>query len=137
MIYQRLIDYALWGYFQPKGGWSEFSDKVRYVEKEAANRQSKYLSGSPLCFRPTRSVTKFVTDCCINTDPDAVQRMVNDPENNMFLTEKADESILAPVLKRLSFVDDICFGERSFDDCLAAFHQLLERFTVLNKREFY
>ena len=56
-------------------------------------------------------------------DPDAVQLMVNDPENNMFLTGEPEESTLATVFKRRSFVDDICFGGRSFDDCLATPNQ--------------
>ena len=62
-------------------------------------------------------------------DPDVVRRMINDPENNMFLTGETDESTLAPVFKRRSFVDDICFNGRSFDDSLATINQLSERFT--------
>ena len=45
--------------------------------------------------------------------------MVNDPENNLFLTGEPDEQTLAPVSKRRSLVDGICFGGWSFDDCLA------------------
>ena len=85
-------------------------------------------SESPLRFRPTQPFTKFEADCCINTDPDAVQRMVNDPENNMFLAAGRDESTLSPVSKRWSFVDDICFSGRSLKDCLATFNILLELF---------
>ena len=108
MIDQHLIGNALWGYVQPKGGWSEFScNKVLNVEKEASNRQSMISSESPLHVRPIHSVTKFKADCCTNTDSDAVQRMVNDYKSNMFLAGEPDESTLAPVLKRRSFVDDI------------------------------
>ena len=97
MTYQRLIDNALWGYVQPKGGWSKFLVKVVNVDREAANRQTKIPSGAPPRVRPTHTVTKFESDCYINTDPDAVQRMVNDPENDMFLTGEPDESKLVPV----------------------------------------
>ncbi|POM65863.1 LOW QUALITY PROTEIN: Hypothetical protein PHPALM_18359 [Phytophthora palmivora] len=36
MIYQRMIDNALWGYVQPKGGWSEFASRIRRAEEVAA-----------------------------------------------------------------------------------------------------
>ncbi|KAE8898041.1 hypothetical protein PF010_g22096 [Phytophthora fragariae] len=29
MIYQRMIDNALWGFVQPKGGWANLSEKNR------------------------------------------------------------------------------------------------------------
>ncbi|OWY93864.1 LOW QUALITY PROTEIN: hypothetical protein PHMEG_00036581 [Phytophthora megakarya] len=37
---------------------------------------------------------------------------------NMFATNEPDESSLVPVFQRRSFVDDICFGGTTFDDCL-------------------
>ncbi|GMF49733.1 unnamed protein product [Phytophthora fragariaefolia] len=32
MIYQRMIDNALWGFVQPRGGWSAFAERVRMAE---------------------------------------------------------------------------------------------------------
>ena len=61
--------------------------------------------------------------------PDAVQQIVKDPENNMFLTGESDELIIAPVFKRLSFFDDFCFSGLSVYDCLATMNKLLKRFT--------
>ena len=62
------------------------------MEKGAASRQSMLSSESPLHVRPTHSFTKLEADCCINTDPEAVERMVNDPENYMLLIVELNES---------------------------------------------
>ncbi|KAE9163081.1 hypothetical protein PF005_g30591 [Phytophthora fragariae] len=34
MIYQRMIDNALWGYVQPKGGWGAFAKRMAIAEAE-------------------------------------------------------------------------------------------------------
>ncbi|OWY95789.1 hypothetical protein PHMEG_00034119, partial [Phytophthora megakarya] len=60
-----------------------------------------------------------------SSEPDLVLRMVNDPYANMFATNEPDESLLAPVSQRRSFVDDICFGGTAFDDCLDTLDTLL------------
>ncbi|OWZ09037.1 hypothetical protein PHMEG_00018323 [Phytophthora megakarya] len=44
--------------------------------------------------------------------------MVNNLYADMFATNEPDESLLVPVFQRRSFVDDICFGGTTFDDCL-------------------
>ncbi|RAW19691.1 hypothetical protein PC110_g23867, partial [Phytophthora cactorum] len=46
----------------------------------------------------------------------------------MFTTGELDESSLVPVFGRRSFVDDICFGGKDFDSCLATLDRLLTRF---------
>ncbi|GMF46764.1 unnamed protein product [Phytophthora fragariaefolia] len=46
----------------------------------------------------------------------------------MFTTSEADTSTLVPVFDRRSFVDDICFGGKTFDECLATLDKLLNRF---------
>ncbi|KAE9034111.1 hypothetical protein PR002_g8314 [Phytophthora rubi] len=46
----------------------------------------------------------------------------------MFSNGETDESTLVPVFERRSFVDDICFGGSTFDDCLATLDRLLSRF---------
>ncbi|OWY95691.1 LOW QUALITY PROTEIN: hypothetical protein PHMEG_00034240, partial [Phytophthora megakarya] len=47
----------------------------------------------------------------------------------MFVTNEVDESVLVPVFDRRSFVDDIWFGGKPFDDCLTTLDCLLARFT--------
>ncbi|OWZ12862.1 hypothetical protein PHMEG_00013910 [Phytophthora megakarya] len=47
----------------------------------------------------------------------------------MFVTNEVDESALVPVFDRRSFVDDTCFGGKTFDDCLTTLDRLLARFT--------
>ncbi|OWY96541.1 hypothetical protein PHMEG_00033170 [Phytophthora megakarya] len=46
----------------------------------------------------------------------------------MFVTNEPDESSLVPVFQHRSFVDDICFGGTTFDDCLDTLDKLLVRF---------
>ncbi|GMF39309.1 unnamed protein product [Phytophthora fragariaefolia] len=46
----------------------------------------------------------------------------------MFANGEPDESTLTPVFDRRSFVDDICFGGTTFEDCPATLSRLLARF---------
>ncbi|GMF29474.1 unnamed protein product [Phytophthora fragariaefolia] len=62
----------------------------------------------------------------VSADP--VSQLINSPDADMFTTNEADTSTLAPVFDRLSFVDDICFGGKTFDECLATLDKLLSRF---------
>ncbi|KAE8908000.1 hypothetical protein PF005_g26893 [Phytophthora fragariae] len=41
MIYQRLVDNALWGYVQPKGGWTAFAERMRSDESAMAAQRSQ------------------------------------------------------------------------------------------------
>ena len=40
MIYQQLVDKALWGYVQPKGGWQDFVTKIKVAEDESASKRA-------------------------------------------------------------------------------------------------
>ncbi|OWZ15823.1 reverse transcriptase [Phytophthora megakarya] len=54
MIYQRMIDNALWGFVQPKGVWRSFADKMKAAEdlaksqKEHSAEHSAKSCGEPL-----------------------------------------------------------------------------------------
>ncbi|OWZ14208.1 hypothetical protein PHMEG_00012340 [Phytophthora megakarya] len=54
--------------------------------------------------------------------------MVNEPYADMLATDEPDESSLVSVFQRRSFVDGICFGGTTFDDCLDTLDKLLARF---------
>ncbi|GMG17704.1 unnamed protein product [Phytophthora fragariaefolia] len=41
MIYQRMIDNALWGYVQPKGGWEAFAQRMKDAEAKALALQKR------------------------------------------------------------------------------------------------
>ena len=60
---------------------------------------------------------------------DPLRFLVNDPSGNMFLTGEPDESAVTPVFCRRSFVDNICFGGKIFEECLATLYRMLVRFT--------
>ncbi|OWZ07383.1 hypothetical protein PHMEG_00020228 [Phytophthora megakarya] len=94
MIYQRMLDNALWGLFSLK------VDEI--ISSNISNNSSSW--------KLTNSRTKF------HADPD------------MFTTNEPDESTLIPVFLRRSFVDDICFGGTTFDDCLNNLNKFLNRF---------
>ncbi|OWZ08649.1 hypothetical protein PHMEG_00018769 [Phytophthora megakarya] len=98
MIYQRMIDNALWGFVQPND------------------------------FTLTTTRTKFEADRQASSELDSVLRMVNNPYTDMFTTNEPEESLLVPVFQRRSFVDAICFGATTFDDCLGSPDKLLARF---------
>ncbi|OWZ12469.1 LOW QUALITY PROTEIN: hypothetical protein PHMEG_00014362 [Phytophthora megakarya] len=79
-------------------------------------------------FTLTTTRTKFEADRQASSELDPVLRMVNDPYADMFATNEPDESSLVPVFQRRSFVDDICFGGTTFDECLDIVDKLLARF---------
>ncbi|KAG2838190.1 hypothetical protein PC129_g5932 [Phytophthora cactorum] len=95
-----MIDNALWGFVQPKGGWLKYSEMMQRAEAQAKERRATSIEGS------------------IQTIPVA----------DTFTAGEPDESSLVPVLGRRSFVGDICFGSEDFDNCLTTLDRLLTRF---------
>uniref|UniRef100_H3H606 Uncharacterized protein n=1 Tax=Phytophthora ramorum TaxID=164328 RepID=H3H606_PHYRM len=130
MIYQRMIDNALWGFVQPKGGWLHFSELMRTAEAHAEVARTGVTDPSSRQLEEsTTRVTKFEADRESSATLDAVNGLVNSPVADMFSTGEPDESSLVPVFDRRSFVDDICFGSETFDACLETLDRLLQRFT--------
>ncbi|GMF36309.1 unnamed protein product [Phytophthora fragariaefolia] len=129
IIYQRIIDNALWGFVRPKGGCRAFADRMQAAEERAdksrqlRNEASRHWSANPQNVR-----TKFdaAHEDSVTTDP--VLQQINSPDVDMFTTSEADTSTLVPVFDRRSFVDDICFDGKTFDECLATLDKLLGRF---------
>ncbi|OWY97035.1 hypothetical protein PHMEG_00032531 [Phytophthora megakarya] len=119
MIYQRMIDNALWGFVQPKDGWEGCAEQMKLAEEEA-KRQRLPDDDSDFALTLTTTRTKFdaVRQASLELDP--VLRIVNDPYADMFATNEPDESVPASVL--------ICFGGTTFDDCLDTLGKLLARF---------
>ncbi|KAE9332300.1 hypothetical protein PR003_g14585 [Phytophthora rubi] len=126
MIYQRMIDNALWGFVQPKGGWTNFSEKMRIAETADAEDRAGVTEVSVSPNETPR--TKFEADRARSTTESAVAALVNSLLADMYSNGEPDESSLVPVLDRRSFVDDICFGSETFDACLATLDCLLSRF---------
>ncbi|OWZ20264.1 hypothetical protein PHMEG_0005328, partial [Phytophthora megakarya] len=124
-VYQRMIDNALWGFVQSKGGWEQYAERVKLAE-EAAKHQRSLDDDSDFTLTTTR--TKFEADRQARSELDPVLRVVNDPYANMFGTNEPDESSLVPVFQRRSFAEDICFGGTTFDSCLDTLDKLLARF---------
>ncbi|GMF62090.1 unnamed protein product [Phytophthora fragariaefolia] len=122
MIYQRMIDNALWGFVQPRRGWSAFAERVRMAEDADAA-----VGGSPTD-AAIHGRTRFEANRDSSDIPDSLSAVVNDPRGDMLVSGEADQSSLVPVFGRRSFVDDICFGGESFDSCLETLDRLLCRF---------
>ncbi|OWZ04533.1 LOW QUALITY PROTEIN: hypothetical protein PHMEG_00023550 [Phytophthora megakarya] len=76
-------------------------------------------------FHPDDDSDQVEADRHASSELDPVLRMVNDPYTDIFATNEPDESSLVP---RRSYVDDICFGGTTFDDCLNTLDKLLARF---------
>ncbi|POM62088.1 hypothetical protein PHPALM_28793 [Phytophthora palmivora] len=130
MIYQRMIDNALWGFVQPKGGWSQFAKAMREVEEQTKHARTVATEDcNQLSEAPPRARTKFEADRESSTIMDAVSLLVNSPTGDMFANGESDASSLVPVFDRRSFVYDIYFGDETFDGCLATLDRLLQRFT--------
>ncbi|OWZ03542.1 hypothetical protein PHMEG_00024714 [Phytophthora megakarya] len=123
MIYQRMMDNALWGFVQPKGGWKEYSERMRLAEEDVERTKTGVTESS------TRPRSKFEADRESASNPDPVSELVNSSIGDMFTNGEPDESSLVPVFDRRSFVDDICFRSETFDGCLSTLDRLLRRFT--------
>ncbi|KAE8962634.1 hypothetical protein PF011_g29311 [Phytophthora fragariae] len=129
MIYQRIIDNALWGYVQPRGGWAAHAERVRRSEAASAIQRSQQAETTNQLTQPSPSSTsKFEADHRASAESDPLQDLVNGPDGDMFTNGETDVSALTPVFKRRSFVDDICFGGATFDECLDTLSRLLARF---------
>ncbi|KAE8984691.1 hypothetical protein PF011_g20683 [Phytophthora fragariae] len=124
MIYQRMIDNALWGFVQPKGGWKHYAELMQSTEER--DRTLREVSGATA--NTSNGVTKFDADLRANQAEGSVAELVNSPMADMFTNGEADASALTPVFERRSFVDDICFGGESFEGCLETLDRLLARF---------
>ncbi|OWZ01384.1 hypothetical protein PHMEG_00027238, partial [Phytophthora megakarya] len=96
------------------------------LAEEAAKHQRSLDDDSDFTLTTTR--TKFEADRQASSELDSVLRMVNNPYTDMFATNEPEESLLVPVFQRRSFVDAICFGATTFDDCLGTPDKLLARF---------
>ncbi|KAG3230410.1 hypothetical protein PI124_g24492 [Phytophthora idaei] len=129
MIYQRMLDNALWGVVQPKGGWKRYAERMREAELKSlvkcreTNEASLEAAANGAAIR-----TKFTADHEALQAMDPLQKLVYSPEADMFSTGESDESSLVPVLERRSFVDDICFAVETFDSWLSTLVRLLARF---------
>ncbi|OWZ08857.1 hypothetical protein PHMEG_00018535 [Phytophthora megakarya] len=109
----------------PKGGWERYAERIKLAE-EAAKHQRSLDDDSDFTLTTTR--TKFEADRQASSELDPVLRMMNDPYVDMFATDEPVETSLVPVFQRRSFVDDICFGGTTLDDCLDTLDKLLARF---------
>ncbi|KAE8994301.1 hypothetical protein PR002_g19978 [Phytophthora rubi] len=124
MIYQRMIDNALWGFVQPKGGWKHYAALMQSAEGQDRALREKSNTDADA----STGVTKFDADLRASHAEGSVAELVNSPLADMFTNGEADASTLTPVFERRSFVDDICFGGESFEDCLGTLDRLLARF---------
>ncbi|GMG15068.1 unnamed protein product [Phytophthora fragariaefolia] len=94
MIYQWMIDNALWGFVQPRGGWPAFAGRIRTTE--AADTAE---GGSPTD-TATHSRTRFEADRESSDIPDSLSAVVNDPRGDIFVSGEPDQSSLVPVFER-------------------------------------
>ncbi|OWZ12713.1 LOW QUALITY PROTEIN: hypothetical protein PHMEG_00014077 [Phytophthora megakarya] len=120
MIYQRMMDNALWGFVQPKGGWKEYLERMRLAEEDV-ERTKTGSSTRPRC--------KYEADRESASNPDPVSELVNSSIGDMFTNGEPDASSLVPEFDRRSFVDDFCFGSETFDGCLSTLDWLPRLFT--------
>ncbi|POM74989.1 Hypothetical protein PHPALM_7964, partial [Phytophthora palmivora] len=85
MIYQRMIDNALWGFVQPKGGWSQFAKAIREAEEQTKDARTVATEDyNQLSEAPPRARIKFEADRESSTTMDAVSLLVNSPTGDMF-----------------------------------------------------
>ncbi|GMF27856.1 unnamed protein product [Phytophthora fragariaefolia] len=129
MIYQRMIDNAPWGFVQPKGGWRAFADRMQAAEERAdKSRQLRNEASMHWSATPQNVRTKFDAAHEDSVTADPVSQLIISPDADLFTTSEADTSTLVPVFDRRSFVDDVCFGGKTFDECMATLDKLLSRF---------
>ncbi|GMF43549.1 unnamed protein product [Phytophthora fragariaefolia] len=87
-----MIDNALWGFVQPRGGGSAFAERVQTAE--AADTA---VGGSPTD-TVTHNRTRFEADRESSDLPDSLSAVVNDPRGDMLASSEADQSSLPKML---------------------------------------
>ncbi|GMF48445.1 unnamed protein product [Phytophthora fragariaefolia] len=92
--------------------WSAFVERVQ--QPEVTNTAASGFTNETA----TLGRTRFEADRDSSDIPDPLSSVVNDPRGDMFASGEAGQSSLVPVFERRSFVDDICFGGKSFDSCI-------------------
>ncbi|GMF58211.1 unnamed protein product [Phytophthora fragariaefolia] len=107
---------------------SGFWAKVRRAEAASATQRGRLTDPNQPTPDSVNSATKFEADHRALAESDPLRDLVNSPESDMFANGEPDVSTLTPVFDRRSFVDDICFGGTTFEDCLATLSRLLARF---------
>ncbi|OWZ04709.1 hypothetical protein PHMEG_00023345 [Phytophthora megakarya] len=117
MIYQQMIDNALWGFVQPKGGWTHYAELMREAEERMRTGQERGTETIVAHGKP-KVWSTFEADREAAAIMNPVSLRVNRPTADMFKGGEADESSLVPVFGRRSFVDDIRFGSETFEGCL-------------------
>ncbi|POM64968.1 Hypothetical protein PHPALM_19426, partial [Phytophthora palmivora] len=99
-----MIDNALWGFVQPKGGWSQFATTMREAEEQTKDARTVATEDcNQQSEAPPRARTKFEADRESSTVMDAVSLLVNSPTGDMFANGESDDSSLVPVFDRRSF----------------------------------
>ncbi|POM64293.1 Hypothetical protein PHPALM_20200 [Phytophthora palmivora] len=97
MIYQRMIDNALWGFVQPRGGWSQFAKAMHEAEEQTKDARTVATEDcNQHSEAPPRARTKFEADRESSTVMDTVSLLVNSPTGDMFANGESDESSLVP-----------------------------------------
>ncbi|KAG3076151.1 hypothetical protein PI125_g21585 [Phytophthora idaei] len=124
-----MIDNALWGFVQPKGGRKRYAGRMLEAELQSLTKRRETDEASLEAARNRATIqTKFTADHEASRATGPLQKLVNSPDADIFSTGEPDELSLVPVLERRSFVDDIFFGGETFDSCLATLDRLLARF---------
>ncbi|GMF40250.1 unnamed protein product [Phytophthora lilii] len=97
MIYQRMIDNALWGYVQPKGGWKAFAQRMKLAEEKAQALRKKFVVHSAKSTNVDHADlwTKYEADHLALVEADALMELINSPDADMFTTGEPDKSGLA------------------------------------------
>ena len=142
MIYQRMIDNALWGFVQPAEGWNpdvnhgELRALLREAEVKLAEEASE-LTGTKMAASEDEIARVAVTEGAPVNEGELQHELrqagtpvqaTTKPGSDLFDTGEPDESGYTPVLGRRSFVDDISFGHVSFWGCCILLIRLFARF---------
>ncbi|GMF24245.1 unnamed protein product [Phytophthora fragariaefolia] len=63
MTYQRMIDNALWGYVEPKGGWEAFAQRMKDAEAKTLALRKKYGYIAKIADLGSASTTDQINQC--------------------------------------------------------------------------
>ncbi|KAG3132711.1 hypothetical protein PC128_g26443 [Phytophthora cactorum] len=102
MIYQRMIDNALWGFVQPKGGWKQYAGRMHEAELRSLAKRRETDDASPEATTNSAAIrTTLTADHEASRATDPLQELVNSPDADMFSTGEPDQSSLVPLRTHL------------------------------------
>ncbi|TYZ61219.1 hypothetical protein PybrP1_000755 [[Pythium] brassicae (nom. inval.)] len=121
-VYQRMLDNALFGFVRPQGEW------VRHYSAETGeNRPATAGSGAFGIDEAQSAIGDTDLARAESNRPAVAEPGTTRPKEDIFRIGEVGDMMVKPVFLRRSYIDDIAFGARTWDECCEMAKRFLDR----------